>query len=151
MTDIQRGDVYYIHPVPVTGSEQGGGRPAVIISNNLCNRHSDVVEVAFLTTKPKKELPTHVSIESLYRKSTALCEQIESVSKDRIGSYYGKVTPGEIRKLDTALAISIGINHEIPEAPDNKISDRDKEMIKVKIERDTYKELYMESLRGAVK
>ena len=41
-----------------------GGRPAVIVSNDVCNEHSRVVEVVFLTTKEKPPLPTHVKINS---------------------------------------------------------------------------------------
>ena len=48
---IYRGQIYYIHPQEVVGSEQEGGRPAVIVSNDVCNEHSRVVEVVFLTTK----------------------------------------------------------------------------------------------------
>ena len=37
---IRRGDVFYAELNPVVGSEQGGTRPVLIISNNTGNRHS---------------------------------------------------------------------------------------------------------------
>ena len=36
---IRRGDIYYAELNPVVGSEQGGTRPVLIISNNMGNRH----------------------------------------------------------------------------------------------------------------
>ncbi len=34
---IRRGDIYYAELTPVIGSEQGGTRPVLIISNNTGN------------------------------------------------------------------------------------------------------------------
>lgn len=47
---------------------------------------SNTVEVVYMTTKPKTDLPTHVYIESALRPSTLLCEQISTVSEERIGA-----------------------------------------------------------------
>ena len=37
---IKRGDIYYANLNPVIGSEQGGTRPVLIISNDTGNKHS---------------------------------------------------------------------------------------------------------------
>lgn len=39
---IKRGDIYYAELNPVIGSEQGGTRPVLIISNDIGNRHSPI-------------------------------------------------------------------------------------------------------------
>ena len=45
---IKRGDVYYIvKKNDVCDSEQRAGRPAVVVSNDKANEHSDVVEVVY--------------------------------------------------------------------------------------------------------
>lgn len=85
--DIKRGDIWYIESGYSVGSEQRAGRPAIVVSNNRNNQYSGTVEVVYLTTQPKRDLPTHVTISSLSRESTALCEQITSVSTERFGSY----------------------------------------------------------------
>ncbi len=108
-----RGQIYYVYPGKATGSEQGGGRPAIIVSNDLCNEYSKVVEVVFLTTKQKVQLPTHVVINSARRRSIALCEQIESVDKTRIGNYMGKVTPDELNELEKAMLVSLQITADL--------------------------------------
>lgn len=106
---VYRGEIYYVHETETTGNEQHGGRPAVIVSNNVGNEHSPVVELVYLTTQEKRQLPTHVDIYSSARRSTALCEQISTVHKSRLGNFAGQVTEQEMSNIDKALAISLGI------------------------------------------
>lgn len=55
---INRGDIFYVNPSETVGSEQRSGRPAIIVSNPLCNEHSPVVEVVYLTCQYKKPMVT---------------------------------------------------------------------------------------------
>lgn len=110
---MKRGQIYYIRSnYREEGSEQRGGRPAVIVSNDKNNANSNTVEVVYMTTKPKTDLPTHVYIESALRPSTLLCEQISTVSEERIGEWIGELTESEVEDLDVALAISLGMKSE---------------------------------------
>ena len=107
---IKRGDIYYVEKTgKSTGCEQNAGRPAIIVSNNIGNNMSNIKQVVLLTTETKHKLPTHVSINSAKYPSTALCEQIFTVSDKRLGKYYGKCTEDEMEKINKALAISIGL------------------------------------------
>lgn len=111
MKNIKRGDIYYIYKTGETsGSVQQAGRPAVVVSNDAANASSNVVEMVFLTTQPKKTLPTHVCIRSTKRVSTALCEQISSISLERVGEYVCSCTEQEMQMIDIALLISLGID-----------------------------------------
>ena len=61
---IQRGDIYYADLSPVTGSEQGGIRPVLILQNNVGNHHSPTVIAAAITGYVKgKRQPTHVRLK----------------------------------------------------------------------------------------
>lgn len=133
---VSRGEIYYVYSTEVTGSEQSGGRPAVIVSNDIGNEYSPIVEVVFLTTREKKPLPTHVNIGSATKPSVALCEQIETIHKARVGNYVGQISEIEQENIDKALAISLGINLSIKsnklvekwaeafrEEPDHTIAD----------------------------
>ena len=107
---MKRGQIYYVRSnYREEGSEQRGGRPAVIVSNDKNNANSNTVEVVYMTTKPKTDLPTHVYIESALRPSTLLCEQISTVSEERIGEWIGELTESEVQDLDIALAVSLGM------------------------------------------
>ena len=107
---INRGDIFYIHREETVGSEQHSGRPAIIVSNAECNENSSVVEIVFLTCKHKRPLPTHVKIESMGRRSTALCEQITSIDVSRLGDYKGHITDEEMHQIDMALMCSLGLH-----------------------------------------
>lgn len=120
--EYKRGEIYYIERGGyVVGSEQAAGRPAIIVSNNLANKHSDNVTVVYLTTQPKTELPTHVFINSAQKVSIALCECIVSVSKERIGSYYGKATPEEMEQIGAALCVALGLTAERATVPQKDV------------------------------
>ena len=62
---IKRGDIYYAELNPVIGSEQGGTRPVLIISNDIGNKHSPTVIIAPITSRihTKAKLPTHTLIK----------------------------------------------------------------------------------------
>lgn len=47
--EIRRGDIYYADLRPVTGSEQGGIRPVLLIQNDVRNHYSPTVIVAAIT------------------------------------------------------------------------------------------------------
>lgn len=80
------------------------------MSNDENNKHSGIIEVAYLTTQPKTELPTHVTIRSTGRVSTVLCEQVTSVSVERVNNYIGQVSEQEMKNIDIALMISLQLD-----------------------------------------
>lgn len=112
MATIKRGDIWYVESGFSTGSEQRPGRPAIVVSNDQNNYHSSTVEVIYMTTQPKRDLPTHVAIHSLSRESIAICEQITTVAIERIGNYRGHVTEAEMRGIEKAMLISLGITED---------------------------------------
>lgn len=40
---IKRGDLVYLNFDPIVGSEQGGPRPAVVVQNDMGNKHAPTV------------------------------------------------------------------------------------------------------------
>lgn len=111
MNEIRRGEIFYIARGGAScRSEQYADRPAVVVSNDENNKHSGIIEVAYLTTQPKTELPTHVTIRSTGRVSTVLCEQVTSVSVERVNNYIGKVSEQEMKNIDIALMISLQLD-----------------------------------------
>ena len=164
MNEVKRGDIYYIvNNYQEEGSEQRAGRPAVVVSNDKGNQHSNVIEVVYLTTQPKTDLPTHIDIKSANRPSIALCEQISSVSKERLGNYIGSCTKYELDMLAAGMMISLGIDFPTPKVvqPQEKKKAAETvlpvkqavtydEFIKVQTERDTFVRLYRELLEKLI-
>lgn len=113
----KRGEIYYADFGVKTGfCEQGGIRPAIVVSNNKSNANAPVVTVVPLTTKiwKKPYLPTHVQIPysvgtGLHRKSMALAEQVETMDKKKLQEKIGEITDALLMdKITIALQIQIG-------------------------------------------
>ena len=106
--NIKRGQVYYCDLSPVVGSEQGGLRPCLVISNDIGNKHSPVVIIAPLTTKISKyRLPTQVLTQD--GKSMIELEQIRTIDKSRISTLYTSVAQETMVQVDRAIKISLGV------------------------------------------
>ena len=107
---MYRGDIVFIRNYGATGHEEQKDRYAIVVSNNVCNRYSSVVEVVYLTThKFGKDLPTHVIITSSPRVSIAMCEAVYSVDVSRIVTVVGSCSDVEMNRIDQALLISLGL------------------------------------------
>lgn len=138
--DIYRGDIFYISQGSCVGSEQKTGRSGVIVSNNLANKFSPNVEVVLLTSQTKKPLPTHVEILAKVP-SIALCENIHTVSKERLGDFIRTCTDSEMKNIDKALLHSLGI-----EAPAVVGGGTQETVSKAEVECRLYKSLYEQLL-----
>lgn len=114
MKAIRRGDIFYADLSPAIGSEQGGTRPVLIVQNNVGNYHSPTVIVAVLTSKAKKNLPTHISIHcgegNITMDSTVLLEQLRTIDKFRLQKYVGSVSDDTMDRVDRAMLVSLGLN-----------------------------------------
>lgn len=112
---IRRGDIYYADLNPVIGSEQGGTRPVLIISNDTGNKYSPTVIIAAITSRvrTKAKLPTHTAIkdfEGLNKDSVILLEQIRTIDKKRLREHIGMLDSQQILTADNALLISLGLD-----------------------------------------
>lgn len=123
-----RGDIFYVNEIKgIMDSEPCAGRPAIIVSNDIGNKYSPNVEVVYLTTQSKKPMPTHVGIVCRTF-STAMCEAVDTVSKNRLGDYVRSLKEHEMKAIDDAIAISLGLKND--EQPTVVVSKDDKEMNK---------------------
>ena len=110
-TSYLRGDIFYADLPDQKGSEQNGLRPVVIIQNNLGNKYGRTLIVAPITSRDKKDLPVHSEIynNSLEKDSTILLEQLTTIDKNKIKEFVGHLTRNELKKLNIALARSVGL------------------------------------------
>lgn len=116
--NIKRGDIFFAKLNPVIGSEQGGTRPVLVISNNTGNRHSPTVIIAPITSKVhnKTNLPTHITIRNfkgLDKESIILLEQIRTIDKQRLGRYVGHLGTALDICVNYAIVVSLGIDEPI--------------------------------------
>ncbi len=149
--EYHRGDIFYISScASVSGSEQEQDRPGVIISNEAGNLFGTTVIVALITSKEKKPLPVHVPVRCKVL-STVLCEQVFTVSKERLTGFIRQCTAEEMAEIDRALAISFALDGQqeqrnpgtVPEATTNSNAINEA-LLRAEIERDLYKNLYQQ-------
>ena len=134
---IKRGEIWYVEESgKEDGSEMKKSRPGLVVSNNVGNDHAPVVTVVWLTTQEKKPLPTHVEVFSNVN-SIAICEQVNTVSKDRLSNFVRKLDDFEMAEVDKALSVALGIKGN-----DEDCVCDDEALRKERIEKEIYKNLY---------
>ena len=145
--EIKRGDVYFVYPSFPTGCEIRKGRPAVVVSANRLNRTASVVEVVYLTTQPKKECGEHVALDATGVESTALCEQISTVSIERLSDYMTHLDSKTLDAIERGCLYSLGLERYVKNVSPDTSESQNEELTKVIAERDTYKALYNDLLQ----
>ena len=110
---IKRGELYYADLSPVVGSEQGGVRPILVVQNDTGNKYSPTIIAAAVTSQINKaKLPTHIEVSEgefgLSKDSVILLEQIRTLDKRRLMEKIGTLSPVAMKRVNTALLISLG-------------------------------------------
>ena len=109
-----RGEIYLVNFDPTVGAEIQKTRPALIVQNDIANRHSPITIVAAVTSQFDEPLyPTEVLIRSpeggLTVDSVVLLNQVRSVDKRRLVRRLGALTPTTMERVTRALQISLGM------------------------------------------
>ncbi len=114
--DIKRGQIYYVDFGENVGREQNGIRPAIIMQNNIGNKHSPTTIVIPLTTSKRKHpLPTHVFIGKGKLRGAgkiwgiAVAEQMRTVDEMRILQYEDELTEEGMIAIEKAVKVSLGL------------------------------------------
>ena len=107
--ELRRGDLYWVDWSPSRGSEQAGWRPALVVQLDPANRNPNYPNTIVVTiSRTGRDVPSHVEIaptseNGLRELSYAKCEQILTVSKDRLAERIGRVSPGAMTEVSEAL------------------------------------------------
>lgn len=109
MPDPSRGEIWMVDLEPVRGHEQGGRRPALVVSDDTFNEGpADLVIVLPITSKAKG-IPLHVAVGppegGVNMTSYIKCEDVRSISKHRLLKRWGIVTPQTMTAIEDRLRI----------------------------------------------
>jgi mRNA interferase MazF len=99
---------------PTIGAEIQKRRPALVIQNDIDNRHSPVTIVAAITSQlASLPYPTEVVVYppegGLTKPSAVLLNQIRSVDRKRVVGRLGRLKADTMVRVDRALQISLGL------------------------------------------
>jgi mRNA interferase MazF len=114
VTSPRRGEVYLVSFDPTVGSEIQRTRPALILQNDIANRHSPITIVAAITSQFAEPLyPTEVLITppegGLTTASVALLNQIRSIDRQRLVRRLGRVRAETLERVNRAIQLSLGL------------------------------------------
>ena len=98
---------------PTTGHEQAGTRPALILSEDIFNEGpADMVVVAPIT-RTQRKIRWHVPVAppegGLVSESFVQCENVRSVSKQRLKRRRGRVSGPVMEQVEDRLRILLGL------------------------------------------
>lgn len=105
----RRGDIYWVALDPALGTEIRKTRPAVVISNDSCNRHGSRVVVLPITSNVGSLYPGEARIDVRGEPGRVLGDQIRSVDKARLRSRIGTLTKQEMLNVDNAVQITLDL------------------------------------------
>ncbi|MBI4766973.1 MAG: type II toxin-antitoxin system PemK/MazF family toxin [Deltaproteobacteria bacterium] len=113
MADSRRGEIWLVDLNPTRGREPFARRPALIISVDLFNQGPAELIVVLPVTSTEKGIPFHVPIQvsegGLDKKSFIKCEDIRSISKDRLSKRLGLVTQSTMAAVEDRLRILLNL------------------------------------------
>ena len=107
---MKRGDVVTV----ATPGDQGGPRPAVIVrSDALSREHGSVIVCQLtpaLTDAPAFRIDVEPSEQTRLRERfQVMADKPVTVRRDRIRRVIGRLSPEEMRRLNAALALVMGL------------------------------------------
>jgi mRNA interferase MazF len=100
---MKRGEVWWINFDPSLGGEIKKTRPAIILSNDLSNKHLNRVQVVPLTSNVGKLYPSEAYVTIGGKQSKAMADQITTVSKLRLLSSLGSLSSSDIAAVESAV------------------------------------------------
>jgi mRNA interferase MazF len=110
---MKRGEVWWVHFDPAIGGEIRKKRPAVIISNDAANKHLNRVQVLPLTSNVGRVYPSEAIVILNGKQNKAMADQLTTVSKLRLINHEGKLANADMRKVEYAVKVQLGLSNAI--------------------------------------
>jgi mRNA interferase MazF len=107
---MKRGEVWWVNYDPAVGGEIRKQRPVVIVSNDAANKHLNRVQVIPLTSQTTKPYPSEALVTFAGKQGKAMADQLTTVSKRRLVIYGGELESVEMRQVEQAIKIQLGLS-----------------------------------------
>jgi mRNA interferase MazF len=108
-----RGEVWLVDLNPTRGHEQAGIRPGLVVSADAFNHGPAGLVVLLPLTTRARGIPLHVSVEppegGVREPSFVKCEDVRSVSKERLSERWGFVSRQTMTLVEDRLRILLSL------------------------------------------
>ena len=113
MVQPARGEIWTVDLSPTVGREQSGMRPALVLSADAFNAGPAELVVVLPLTSKAKGIPFHVEIRppegGISDTSYIKCEDIRSISKERLRDRLGAVSVDTLSQVEDRLRILLNL------------------------------------------
>ena len=106
---MNRGEVWWVEFDPAVGSEIRKTRPAVIISNDISNRHLARVQVIPLSSQVDRIYPSETVVTLSAQKSKVMADQIMTADKRRLKQIMGKLSQADLLAVQRVVKLQLGL------------------------------------------
>jgi len=106
---MNRGEVWWIRFDTSRGGEIEKQRPAIIVSNDVANKHLNRVQVVPLTSQTHKLYPSEAYVTVKRKKHKAMADQLATVSKHRLVNYTARISEEEMHEVERALRVQMAL------------------------------------------
>lgn len=114
---MKRGEIHWATLKPRSGSEQGGKRPVIILSNDGFNSlptwRSVIVIPLSTSSKQAKRGPTAVFLPKgeggIAKDSIALCHQITTLDQSKLIGLIGTLSPSALHGVEEGLKAAVDL------------------------------------------
>ena len=113
---MNRGEVWWVNFEPSIGGEIRKKRPAIIISNDASNRHLNRVQVLPITGNVDRLYPSEAFVTIKGKQNKAMADQLTTVSKMRLINQIGKLSRNDMRQVERAVKVQLGLSGPKEEA-----------------------------------
>jgi len=113
VSDPARGEIWYARFDPIVGREQGGERPCLVFSDDRFNQSRAELVIVLPITRTERGIASHVRVTppegGLKDVSFIKCEDIRSISKQRLKTKWGKVSPQTLAALEDRMRLLLSL------------------------------------------
>ena len=112
---VRRGQIWLVDWSPGRGSKQLGRRPALVIQTDAANGNPRYPNTIVLTLSTKGlPVATHVRLDpdpqnGLHEVSWVKCEQILTISKERLVTLWGALPAPAVAQVEAAVRAVLGM------------------------------------------
>lgn len=106
---MKRGEVWWVNFQPAAGGEISKRRPAVIVSNDVSNRHLNRLQVIPLTSNIERLYPSEAYVSVNGERNKAMADQLTTVSKSRLSDSFAELSGLDMEQVEKAIRVQLGL------------------------------------------